>query len=230
MNKQISKRLSYILRHDPGSIQAEMDSAGWISVDTILAALKISKPDLDSEIETNNKKRFEYNEDQSKIRARQGHSLDINLGYEAVEPPRYLYHGTAEKNIPSIKKDGIKKMNRHHVHLSEDAETAIKVGERHGKATVITIFAQQMWEGGIKFYKTENNVWLTEHVASEWIMVTGYCYKCKKTNGLFGIHTHCPNCDSPPENHEIRNYSMMWHEGDIHCKLCGTYVRMYDAG
>ena len=141
-----------------------MDRQGWVDVQTLLLELRIDKRTLDHIVETNSKKRFEYDESGKKIRARQGHSLDIEHGYEPAEPPDKLYHGTARHLMGVLYSEGIKKMRRHHVHLSPDRETAVKVGQRHGKPVVLTVDAKSMREEGVVFYHTDNDVWLVDYV------------------------------------------------------------------
>jgi len=130
---------------------------------------KIDFETLEVIIETNDKKRFSFNEDKTLIRANQGHSINIDLGYEPKEPPTILFHGTADKSVESILKTGIEKRNRQHVHLSKDKETAIKVGQRHGKPIILEIHSLKMSQNGYEFYLSDNNVWLTEFVPVEYI-------------------------------------------------------------
>ena len=118
----------------------------------------------------NDKKRFSFNENHTLIRANQGHSIDVDLEFEEKEPPDILFHGTSVNNIDSIKKYGIKKMKRLHVHLSLTEDIAKKVGERHGKPAIIKINAKQMYEDGVKFYLSENKVWLCDYVDSKYIL------------------------------------------------------------
>lgn len=171
---KLSKFLSLVLRHKPDEIGIELDSQGWVEVEELLNKIKengneISFEELKYIVDTSDKKRFAFNEDSSKIRANQGHSIDIKLDFKEVIPPDFLYHGTAEKNIESILKTGLNKGNRHHVHLSINKETALKVGSRHGKAIILKIKSKEMYENGIKFYISENNVWLTDFVSKEYI-------------------------------------------------------------
>lgn len=162
---KLSKKLSYVLRHKPDSIGLELDSEGWGSVDFILDKLGMDTDVLQNVVDTNNKKRFEFNEDKTKIRARQGHSINVDLGYNPVTPPDVLYHGTSDKAYHRfIKTSGLSKMRRHHVHLSLDVETAKNVGARHGKPVVLAIDAKAMQAAGYKFYKTDNDVWLVDNV------------------------------------------------------------------
>ena len=172
--KIISKFLSLILRHQPQEIDLNLDENGWANVDELIVKcaiknIKFNFEDLKEVVATNEKKRFIFNEDKSKIRANQGHSIEIDLALEPVMPPDFLYHGTAEKNIDSILENGIKKMNRQHVHLSQEKATAINVGSRHGKPVVLIINSSQMYEDGILFYKSENNVWLSDFVDKKYI-------------------------------------------------------------
>ena len=126
--------------------------------------------ELEEIVETNNKKRYEFSDDKKKIRARQGHSIPVDVELKEATPPDVLYHGTAKNFVGSIWKNGIKKMSRLYVHLSGDEETARKVGKRHGYPVVIFINTKQMREDGIKFYLSNNNVWLTEFVDKKYLM------------------------------------------------------------
>lgn len=131
-NTRMSKTLSYVLRHKPDSVGVVMDEKGWVDVEDLIdAILNLTKPLLDEIVESNNKKRFEYSEDGTKIRARQGHTLDVDVELEQCVPPEVLFHGTAEKNASSIKTYGLHKAKRNHVHLSWDAGTATNVGSSH---------------------------------------------------------------------------------------------------
>lgn len=168
---RLSKRISFILRHSPESIGQEIDKAGWMNVQPLIKALNITKEELDSVVKNCNKQRYEYNENQTKIRARQGHSVEVDLGYKECKPPMFLYHGTSTNSLDSIFISGIKKMNRHHVHLSFDEETAKNVGGRHGSPIILRINAEEMWNNGEKFYLSNNNVWLTEYVDPKYFSI-----------------------------------------------------------
>jgi putative RNA 2'-phosphotransferase len=180
MNKEteikFSKLLSLLLRHKPEEIGLTLDENGWADVNELLARLHKTgktrtKDDLRQVVANNDKKRFSFNADETKIRANQGHSVtNVDLKLEAVEPPPYLYHGTAERNLKAILNEGIQKMKRQHVHLSKDKGTASHVGARHGKPIVLIINAKQMYEDGISFYLSDNNVWLTDFVDAKYIL------------------------------------------------------------
>ncbi|UHO38356.1 RNA 2'-phosphotransferase [Chryseobacterium capnotolerans] len=172
--KRISKFLSLILRHQPETIGLKLDENGWADVEELRVKsaqkrVHFSVEELDEVVETNNKKRFAFNDDKTKIRASQGHSIDINLALEAIQPPEFLYHGTAEANISSILEKGIEKRTRQHVHLSADKETATKVGMRHGKPIILTIRTGKMHEDGLSFFQSANGVWLTEFIDPKYI-------------------------------------------------------------
>jgi len=173
--KKTSKFLSYVLRHHPELINLNLDENGWANVDELITKSKndsqgFTFEELDEIVETNDKKRFIFNEDKTRIRANQGHSVDINLALIPQQPPEFLYHGTAQRNIESILEKGIEKRNRQHVHLSQDIETATKVGMRHGKPIILTINTEKMFDDGIEFYLSENNVWLTDFVDATYIL------------------------------------------------------------
>lgn len=176
--KNISKFLSYVLRHSPETINLKLDENGWAIVDELIEKANKNRnefhKELDFEIisqivETNDKKRFTFNEDLTKIRANQGHSISVDLELQPQIPPDELYHGTVAKFMDVILKDGLQKMSRQHVHLSKDKETAIKVGNRRGAAIILKINTSQMVKDGYLFYCSENGVWLTDEVPSKYI-------------------------------------------------------------
>lgn len=173
--KTKSKFLSLVLRHRPELIGIQLDEQGWISVSTLLEKMQAFGKAMDLEtleevVANNNKKRFAFNADKTMIRANQGHSIDIDLGYQPATPPASLYHGTAKKYIESIMRSGIQKRQRHHVHLSADLATAKSVGSRHGNPVILIIDTARMLADGISFYKSENDVWLTEHIDPKYIL------------------------------------------------------------
>ncbi|WP_417827109.1 RNA 2'-phosphotransferase [Thalassospira povalilytica] len=164
--KDTSKFLSYILRHKPDAIGLDLDPEGWANIEELIAKSDIPL-DLDTlreVVSTSDKKRFAISADGLFIRANQGHSIAVNLGLEPVEPPEFLYHGTATRFLESIRDQGLLPQNRQYVHLSADQSTATKVGQRHGKPVVLTIPALQMHQQGHKFFLAPNGVWLTENV------------------------------------------------------------------
>jgi putative RNA 2'-phosphotransferase len=175
--KRISKSLSYVLRHRPDTVGLELSEGGWVAVDELLAAFKdagkeLSLPLLTQVVADNDKQRFEFNADGTAIRARQGHSADVDLGYEPAKPPEVLYHGTATRNLDSIFSEGLLKDRRHHVHLSTNKETMVQVAMRHGKPVLLAIDAARMDNTGFLFFVTGNNVWLTDHVPPQYLSVT----------------------------------------------------------
>lgn len=173
---KISKFLSLILRHQPDVVGLSLDENGWVSVEKLIKACdeygkKFSFAELKEIVETNDKKRFAFDETGKKIRASQGHSLEVEIEFEEKEPPEILFHGTAEKNLGVIFTDGLKKMSRHHVHLSADEETARNVGIRHGKPVIFKIDTGKMLSKNYKFYISANGVWLVESVPPEFLEV-----------------------------------------------------------
>lgn len=162
----ISKFLSYVLRHKPEVIDITLDDAGWVNVDRLLHAMKaagktVSRELLDEIVRTNDKQRFAFNDDGTKIRASQGHSIQIDLGLRAATPPDVLYHGTATRFLKAILADGLLPQGRQYVHLSPDEPTALRVGQRHGKPVILRIDAGAMHADGHTFFLSANGVWLT---------------------------------------------------------------------
>ncbi|MEZ0612216.1 RNA 2'-phosphotransferase [Fibrella sp. WM1] len=171
---RLSKLLSLALRHQPEALGITLDENGWTDVPVLLIQLHrqgyaIDLDQLRYVVETNNKKRFALSPDETRIRANQGHSVDVDLGYTQKQPPQFLYHGTATRFLEAILTDGLKKMNRHHVHLSVDKQTAINVGSRHGKPVVLVVRAGDMVAAGHIFYQSENGVWLTDYVPAMYL-------------------------------------------------------------
>ena len=172
--KRISKRLSYWLRHRPGEGGLELDPNGWAPVEDVLAALGSAGltdrlDELQSVVEGNDMQRFEFSPDGERIRARQGHSIDVDLDWPAAAPPETLYHGTVERFLAAILAEGLRPMKRHHVHLSPDVATARIVGARRGEAVILEIAAGAMAAAGHVFYLTGNGVWLTDAVEPRFI-------------------------------------------------------------
>lgn len=171
---RISKKLSYWLRHRPEKAGITLDAAGWTSVGDVLAAL--ARAGLPNEIgallqvvEQNDKQRFELSPDLQRMRARQGHSVNVELDLAPSAPPATVYHGTVERVLDAIMAEGLRKMRRHHVHLSPTIETAERVGARRGRAIVLTVDASAMSDDGAVFLVTGNGVWLTESVAPRYL-------------------------------------------------------------
>lgn len=172
--KHISKLMSLVLRHDPAYLGLSLSTEGWVDTYKLLSALRQKFPEITLEtieyvVATNDKKRFTFNNDGSKIRASQGHSIDVDLNLSPVTPPEHLYHGTVAKFLESIREEGLQKMSRQHLHLSADQSTAVAVGTRRGTAIILTIEALKMHEDGFAFYLSENGVWLTNHVPAKYI-------------------------------------------------------------
>ncbi len=169
---KISKYLSFVLRHRPEAIGLTLDSNGWALIDELISKTtqyQLTPELIATAVQTNDKQRFRLSEDGRKIKANQGHSIEVDLDLEPVEPPEQLYHGTAVRFIASIQKNGLQKMKRHHVHLSESAAVAKNVGSRYGKPIILSIAARQMAHDGFRFYKTVNNVWLVDQVPYKYI-------------------------------------------------------------
>ena len=169
-----SKFLSLVLRHDPGRIGLTLDPAGWVEVDVLLSALaahnhRLSRAQLDLVVEQNDKRRFAFDPTGTRIRASQGHSVEVDLGYEDAEPPAQLFHGTHPRVLDAIWREGLRPMNRHAVHLSADAETATWVGARRGRPVVLTVDAARMADDGHRFRVSANGVWLTDAVPPEYL-------------------------------------------------------------
>lgn len=169
----LSKFLSFILRHKPESIGITLDEHGWANVEELLAGINeqhfIDMAMLEEIVAADNKQRYSFNEDKTLIRANQGHSIPVDVELERKAPPEYLWHGTGEKYVESIREQGLLPKSRLYVHLSPNYETAVKVGLRHGKPVVFKIPSGQMAQAGHEFYHSVNGVWLIKAVPVEYL-------------------------------------------------------------
>ena len=188
MNREmvhLSKVMSLLLRHKPETAHLKLDAEGWVGMDEFLRNMNrfcgtnASLEDIRYVVAHNEKKRFTISADGRRIRACQGHSISVDLGLKSIQPPLRLYHGTARQSVPSILRDGLLKMTRQYVHLSDSIATAEAVGRRHGVPVVLEINTEQMTRDGFLFYRSENGVWLTDAVPSRYISVLSLlcCYQ-----------------------------------------------------
>jgi putative RNA 2'-phosphotransferase len=171
--KNTSKYISLILRHQPEVIGITLDEHGWADVNQLIEGVNkthpLTKELLEEIVRTDEKQRYSFNEDHTKIRANQGHSIPVDVELKEAEPPEELYHGTGEKYTGSIEKQGLIPKSRLYVHLSKDTETAVKVGQRHGKPVVYTVMAGEMYRDGYQFFLSANGVWLTKEVPVRYL-------------------------------------------------------------
>jgi len=172
-----SKFLSKHLRHDPARLGMTLEAGGWVPVDALLDGCRrdgfpLSREDLSEIVARSDKRRFAFDETGARIRANQGHSVEVDLDLEPTEPPAVLYHGTGADTVPLVLRDGLRKMRRHHVHLSSDVETATRVGARHGRPVVLAVDAAAMARAGHAYYVSANGVWLTDHVPPTFLRPT----------------------------------------------------------
>jgi putative RNA 2'-phosphotransferase len=171
---KVSKYLSKHLRHSPERIGLSLAEGGWVGVDDLLEAcgrnhMRLTREQLDEVVAQNNKKRFSYDETGTRIRANQGHSVEVDLQLSPTAPPDVLYHGTGHQTAEAIRREGLQKMRRHHVHLSRDVETATNVGGRHGRPVVFAVDARAMHAAGHEFFVSDNGVWLTDEVPPQYL-------------------------------------------------------------
>lgn len=177
LNTKISKFLSLVLRHKPDAIGLNLTEDGWANITELVekaakSGLNLPIALIHHVVATNDKQRFSISPDGLWIRANQGHSVPVDLGLKPQVPPERLYHGTARRNLASIKAEGIKRSARQFVHLSIDAQKAVQVGKRHGNPIVLEVQAGEMQKDGFKFYCSENGIWLTEWVPTSYLIET----------------------------------------------------------
>lgn len=169
----MSKFISLILRHQPEIIGITLDEHGWAEVDELIAGVSKTRPltmeMLEEIVRTDSKQRYSFSGDKRLIRANQGHSVKVDVELPEVIPPELLYHGTAERFLPSIMEQGLLPMSRLYVHLSKDEQTAVKVGSRHGKPVVLAVDAGQMTQDGHTFWLSVNGIWLTKAVPVQYL-------------------------------------------------------------
>lgn len=170
-----SKFISLVLRHQPEAYGLQLDAHGWALIDDLIAAaarasVPLTREVIDQVVAENDKQRFAISADGAQIRARQGHSISVDLELAPIDPPPLLYHGTADRFVPAIREQGLQRRSRQHVHLSATVETAISVGTRHGRPVVLTVQAGQMHGDGHLFYQSENGVWLVDAVPPQYLL------------------------------------------------------------
>ncbi|MET9011750.1 RNA 2'-phosphotransferase [Streptomyces olivaceoviridis] len=173
---KVSKYLSRHLRHQPERIGLTPDPGGWVEIDTLIAAASahgfpFSRAELDHVVAANDKRRFAIED--GRIRASQGHSIEVDLGLPPATPPPYLYHGTVARHLDAIRAEGLRPMNRHAVHLSADRETATRVGARRGRPVVLSVDSGAMHRDGHVFHISANGVWLTATVPARYLRFPG---------------------------------------------------------
>lgn len=171
-----SKFLSLVLRHHPETIGISLDEQGWVEIDDLLTAAnrsgrKLTRSLLEHVVRANDKQRFAISSDGSRIRANQGHSIEVDLGLQPTQPPELLYHGTVARFLDSIRASGLDRGSRQYVHLSPDVETARRVGQRRGRPVILVVKSGRMWQDGHAFYLAENGVWLTDAVPPVYLRV-----------------------------------------------------------
>lgn len=171
---QLSRFLSYVLRHRPEAIGLQLGPGGWVPIEALLAAAArhgkaMTFERLAEVVATDNKRRYAFNTERTMIRAVQGHSVEVDLGYAAIPPPAVLFHGTVERFLPTIQSDGLRRGSRKHVHLSEDRETAAGVGARRGRPVILVVDSSGMARDGHVFFRADNGVWLVNHVPPRYI-------------------------------------------------------------
>jgi putative RNA 2'-phosphotransferase len=172
----VSKFLSRHLRHAPEELGLTLEPGGWVAIDGVLAGaatagFRVTREELEEVVRTCDKQRFAIDETGTKIRANQGHSVEVDLRLEPTEPPAELFHGTADRNVAAILRDGLRKMARHHVHLSPDPDTATRVGQRHGRPVILVVDTAAMRAAGHLFYRSANGVWLVDEVPARYLRV-----------------------------------------------------------
>jgi putative RNA 2'-phosphotransferase len=173
---RISKFLSLHLRHRPSDLGLTLEAGGWVPVADLLASaaragFPITPDELAEVVRESDKQRFAFDDSGTKVRANQGHSAEVDLRLEPAQPPAVLYHGTADRFLDAILGDGLRKMNRHHVHLSADTATAAKVGSRHGPLVTLEVDAAGMYAAGHSFFRSANGVWLVDAVPPGYLRV-----------------------------------------------------------
>jgi putative RNA 2'-phosphotransferase len=174
---RLSKFMSLVLRHDPGVIGHSIDTGGWMSIEDLVfganrQGVYLTRESVIAIAQEDEKGRYGLSDDGLRIKATYGHSIEVDLGLDALKPPEHLFHGTATRFLNSIKQAGITRKRRRYVHLSADRLTAVKVGGRHGRPVILTVKTGRMFDAGFVFYRSESGIWLTGRVPPEYVDFT----------------------------------------------------------
>lgn len=158
------KFLSFVTRH-----RDFVDDNGWVKFCDIE---NLTEDEIIFLAENDDKKRFEIEVSEKKIRAYNGHTKPVTISsYEKVEVPIELFHGTKQKFMRSILEKGILSGRRNFVHLSDNMTDAEKVAvRRRGQNVILKIDTAQMIKDGVKISKTPNGVFLVPFVDKKYIL------------------------------------------------------------
>lgn len=165
--------MSYVLRHSPDEFGLVLSSDGSVPVNELLSAFNskgyfYTYEDIESVMRLPGKKRFKL--ENGRIMAYYGHSVKTEVVREEVVPPLKLFHATSHNAIETILKEGLLPMTRQHVHLSATRETALLAGRRRDKNPILLkIDALNAFKAGVKFYKGNEDVFLSDSIPSEFI-------------------------------------------------------------
>jgi putative RNA 2'-phosphotransferase len=217
--KHTSKLISYWLRHHPEDGNLAIDDFGWVTIHDLLKALAIKGQvftftEIEELSRSFDKIRWEFSDDDTRIRATHGHSIEVILDEKAVEPPAVLYHGTSLNKVEAITQNGLLTMQRQFVHLSSDKEIAISVGKRHGQAILVEIDAKGLEEDGWIFYKTSDNVWLTKNIPTKYLSIKPWETVSDKEKNDLLAQLNKEITISHPLFHKLKNLKLIMRRHD----------------
>jgi putative RNA 2'-phosphotransferase len=168
----LSKFMILVLRHKPFNFGLTPDQYGFVSMEDLLCVLRnryqdVQCSDIETVVANCPKNRFETKG--QNIRARYGHSIDVKLDKEPMQPPEFLFFSTISSREEDIFREGIKPMSRKYVHLSINKHEAWEVGRRKTKnPIVLNVKAREAFQKGVKFYDM-GGVVLTQIIPSEFV-------------------------------------------------------------
>jgi len=169
--------MAHALRHDPLKYGLDPDAEGWVSFDDLIIAIRyerrefmnIKREDILDILTAMESDRFEIAG--TKIRAVYGHSIVLEKLPIALEPPEFLFHGTAEELMPEVMAKGLLRMGRRFAHLSSDIDWVLRFLANKPQWVVLRILAHEAHKKGICFRQANGHVWLVDSIGGEFLRI-----------------------------------------------------------
>jgi putative RNA 2'-phosphotransferase len=172
--EQLGRLVAGCLRHFPGDLGLVMDGQGWVDL-TSLGQVVASRHHWAGKelvialVQSDSKQRYEIAGD--RVRARYGHSVDVELDHPENKLPR-LYYGASEEEADRILEIGIKPASQRYVHLSTTAEKAWHVATfRTGNPRVIQAEAAAAQQAGVRMMTVNDDIVISDMIPARFLSI-----------------------------------------------------------